>query len=248
VEAEWPRTRATVQRRTLSQDVIVDTALDLLGKGNLDDVSMRRVAQELGTGPASLYAHVSNKEELHELMLDRLLGRLPRPEPDPNIWTEQILEMARAQLKMLVSYPGIARIGLETIVPAGPNALAYGEAVLAVLRAGGLPDRIAVFAFDTLSLWCAAFAFEVSATKSGDVDPAAIAARGQEIGAYMAARPAQFPNLLGVGRILSEASTEERFEFAMDLFLAGLVGVFDSARRTKPPTPEDSRKDTGLPE
>lgn len=229
MEAEWPRTRTTVQRRTLSQDVIVDVALALLGKGTLDDVSMRRVAQELKTGPASLYAHVSNKEELHELMLDRLLGRLPRPTPDPNIWTEQILEMARAQLTMLVSYPGIARIGLETIIPAGPNALAYGEAVLAVLRAGGLPDRIAVFAFDTLSLWCAAFAFEVSAARSGD-DSAAIAARGQEIGAYMAARPAQFPNLLGVGRILSEATTEERFEFAMDLFLAGLVGVFDSSR------------------
>ena len=75
--------------------------------------------------------------------------------------------MARAQLAMLTSYPGIARVGLETIVPTGPNALVYGEAVLAVLRAGGLPDQVAVFAFDTLSLWCSAFAFEVSAAKTG---------------------------------------------------------------------------------
>jgi AcrR family transcriptional regulator len=226
VDVEWPRAKPAAQRRTLSQDLIVDTALDLLGKGSLDTVSMRRVAQALGTGPASLYAHVSNKEELHELMLDRLLARLPRPKPDPGRWTEQILEMARAQLAMLTSYPGIARVGLETIVPAGPNALAYGEAVLAVFRAGGLPDETAVLAFDTLSLWCSAFAFEVGAAKSGEVDPEAFAARGEKIGAYMASRPDQFPNLLSVGRILSEATTEQRFEFALDVFLGGLVAVF----------------------
>jgi AcrR family transcriptional regulator len=230
VEAEWPRTRPVAQRRTLSQDLIVDTALELLGKASLDTVSMRRVAQEIGTGPASLYAHVSSKEELYELMLDRLLGRLPRPEPDPNMWTEQILEMARAQLKMFTSYPGIARVGLEAVVPAGPNALAYGEAVLAVFRAGGLPDRIAVFAFDTLSLWCSAFAYELGAIRTGEIDHEEIAARSKEIGAYMAARPAQFPNLIGIGRLLSEATAEERFEFAMDLFLTGLVGLFEPRR------------------
>jgi AcrR family transcriptional regulator len=230
VEADWPRSKPAAQRRALSQDLIVDTALDLLGKGSLDTVSMRGVAQALGTGPASLYAHVSSKEELHELMLDRLLGRLPRPKPDPTIWTEQILEMARAQLKMLTAYPGIARVGLETVVPAGPNALAYGEAVLAVLRAGGVPDRVAVLAFDTLSLWCSAFAYELASIRTGDVDEETIATRSREIGEYMAARPTQFPNLLGVGRILSEATPEERFEFGMDLFLAGLVGAFEPRR------------------
>jgi len=234
VEAEWPRSRpAGQQRRTLSQDLVVDAALELLGKGSLDTVSMRRVAQALGTGPASLYAHVSSKEELHELMLDRLLGRLPRPEPDPDIWAEQLLGMARAQLKMLTSYPGIARVGLETVVPAGPNALAYGEAVLAVLRAGGLPDRVAVFAFDTLSLWCSAFAYEMSAIRTGEFDAEMIAARSKEIGAYMAARPAQFPNLLGVGQLLSETTAEERFEFALDVFLAGLMSAFEPKKRGK---------------
>jgi len=232
VEAEWPRARPAERRRALSQDLIVDTALDLLGKASLDTVSMRRVAQELGTGPASLYAHVSSKEELHELMLDRLLGRLPRPAPDPDIWTEQILEMARAQLAMLTSYPGIARVGLETVIPAGPNALTYGEAVLAILRAGGLPDRVAVFAFDTLSLWCSAFAYELSAVRTGELDRDQIVARGKEIGAYMAARPAQFPNLLGVGDVLSEATADERFEFALDVFLAGLVAAFKPRRRS----------------
>jgi hypothetical protein len=35
---------------------------------------MRRVAQELETGAASLYAHVARKSELHDLVYDRALA------------------------------------------------------------------------------------------------------------------------------------------------------------------------------
>lgn len=220
----WPRS-ARPARRPLHQDLIVDTALELLGKGDLESVSMRRVAQELGTGAASLYAHVANKDELYELMLDRLLGTIPVPAPDPTRWREQLKEVARAQLAVLTSYPGIARVGMETTVPTGPAALRHGEGILALLRAGGLPDRVAALAFDTMALWCAAFAVEVSATRSGAVDPAELASRGEQIGAYMAERAAEFPNLLSLGPTLSSTPPEERFEFGLNLFLSGLAAL-----------------------
>lgn len=54
----------------------------------------------------------------------------------------------------------------------------------------------------------------------------------REPGAYMAARPTQFPNMLGLGHILSEATPEERFEFGLDVFLAGLVGAFQPRRKS----------------
>lgn len=38
----------------------------------------------------------------------------------------------------------------------------------------------------------------------------------------MAARAEEFPNLLSVGPVISAAGVEERFEFALDTFLAGL--------------------------
>ncbi|HEY0454304.1 TetR/AcrR family transcriptional regulator [Actinophytocola sp.] len=220
----WPRAPRTA-RRPLSQDLIVDAALDLLAKGNLESVSMRRVAQELGTGAASLYAHVGNKDELHELMLDRLLGTIPVPAPDPTRWREQLKDVARAQLAVLTSYPGIARIGMETTVPTGPNALRHGESLLGLLRAGGLPDRVAAVAFDTLTLWASAFAVEVSATRTGEVDPAEVANRGEQIGAYMAAHPREFANLLSLGPTLMTTSVEDRFEFGLDVFLAGLTAL-----------------------
>jgi AcrR family transcriptional regulator len=226
----WPRSTKPA-RRSLSQDLIVDTALALLGKGDLESVSMRRVAQELGTGAASLYAHVGNKDELHELMLDRLLGTIPVPEPDPKRWREQLKEVARAQLAVLTSYPGIARVGMETTVPTGPNALRHGEGILALLRAGRLPDGVAALAFDTLTLWCSAFAVEVSAARTGEIDPADLARRGEQIGAYMTERAAEFPNLLSLGPTLSATPAAERFEFGLDVFLAGLSTRARSTKR-----------------
>ena len=218
----WPRSSRPA-RRSLNQDLIVDTALELLGKGDLESVSMRRVAQELGTGAASLYAHVANKDELHELMLDRLLGTIPVPTPDPARWEEQLREVARAQLSVLTSYPGIARVGMETTVPTGPSALRHGEGILALLRAGGLPDRVAALAFDTLALWCAAFAVEVSAARSGEIDPDEVTRRSEQIGAYVSQRAAEFPNLLTLGPTLGATPTQERFEFGLNVFLAGLA-------------------------
>lgn len=79
----WQRpTRTLADRPPLSRQRIVDKALALLAKEGLDAVSMRRVAQALATGPASLYAHLRNKEELDQLMLDQLIGAVTVPEPD----------------------------------------------------------------------------------------------------------------------------------------------------------------------
>ncbi len=220
----WPPPQKPA-RRSITQHLIVEIALELLSKHDLDSVSMRRIAKALETGAASLYAHVASKEELHELMLDRLLGTISIPEPDPERWREQLKEVARAQLRVLTAYPGIARVAMETTVPTGPNALRHGEGILALLRAGGLPDRAAALAFDTLALWCSAFAAEVSAARSGEVDPEEVARRGEQIGAYMAERPDEFTNLLHLGPTLSATPPEERFEFALEVFLAGLTAV-----------------------
>lgn len=221
----WPRAaQPTSRRQPLTRELIVDAALKVLGRGNLESLSMRRVAQVLDTGAASLYAHVGNKEELHELMLDRLLGTIPLPEPDPSRWQEQLREVCRAQLAVLTRYPGIARVGMETTVPTGPNALRHGETMLALLRAGGLSDRSAALAFDTLSLWGAAFAVEVGAAEASDVDR-----RSAEIGAFMAEHAEQYPNLLRVGPVLGTTPTEERFEFGLTIFLASLPHLPDGS-------------------
>ena len=61
----------------------MEAALTLLDREGLAGLSMRKLAQELGAGAASLYWHVGNKEELLSLLLDRIVGEGDPPEPDP---------------------------------------------------------------------------------------------------------------------------------------------------------------------
>lgn len=219
-----PRRRAS--KPQLSQELIVKTALDILAAEGIDAVSMRRVAQALDTGPASLYAHVSNKDELDELMFDRILGDVPLPEPDPERWIEQVKEVLRGQVAAMLAHPGIAKVAWKTMVPVGPNALRHGEAVLALLRAGGLSLKQAAFASDALSLYTKAYAYEGSAWSSGEVDQADVAHRGKQMVEYMNSLPPDaFPNMLQLGNLFSAETASERFEFALDMFLGGLAHV-----------------------
>src|SRR5690606_16574099 len=145
-------------KQPLSLELIVRTALELLDAEGLDAVSMRKVAQRLGTGAASLYAHVRNKDELHELVLDLVIGEIALPEPDPEKWQDQLKELVRQQVAVLSAHPGIAQVVMRTPAPTGPNALRVSEAMLAILRSAGMPDRVVAFAVDVLALYGTAVA------------------------------------------------------------------------------------------
>ena len=84
------------RRPTLSLDAIVAAAIAVLDEAGVTGLSMRRVAEHLGTGAASLYGYVSGREELFELVYDELVGQVPLPTPDPEHWREQVFEMLRS--------------------------------------------------------------------------------------------------------------------------------------------------------
>ncbi|WP_439386182.1 TetR/AcrR family transcriptional regulator [Amycolatopsis lexingtonensis] len=197
--------------------------MEVLAKEGFDAVTMRRVAQELETGPASLYAHVANKDELAELMLDAVLADVPLPEPDPARWDEQVKDLVRAQIRVMVAHPGIARVAWDIAVPVTPSSLRQGEAMLALLRAGGLELKQATFAGDALSLYAKAYAYEASDWTWGEIDAAEVTARGEQMVAYMRSLPPEsFPNMLRIGEFFSAETAAERLEFALDTYLAGL--------------------------
>ncbi|MFJ6674029.1 TetR/AcrR family transcriptional regulator C-terminal domain-containing protein [Actinosynnema sp. NPDC091369] len=218
-----PPAKPAVKPR-LSQELIVRTGLDVLLAEGLDAVSMRRVAQALGTGPASLYAHVATKDELVELMLDRVLEDVPLPVPDPDRWQHQVKELLGGQVAAMQAHPGIARVAWQVMVPIGPNALRHGEALLSLLRAGGLPLTRAAYAADALTLYTKAFAFEGSAWSA--VDQTEIADRGRRMGDYLTSLPpGTFANMLAVGPLFTAETAAERFEFGLDMLLGGLAAL-----------------------
>jgi len=141
--------------------LIVETALRILDAQGIDAITVRHVALQLGTGAASLYAHVSGKDELLELLLDRVVGEIKLPPSDAADWQEQLKELAREAKRVLVRHRGIARVVIA-VIPTGPSALTVSDRMLAILRAGGVPDQVAAYGLDLLSLYFTASALEDS--------------------------------------------------------------------------------------
>ncbi|MBC3841712.1 TetR/AcrR family transcriptional regulator [Streptacidiphilus sp. 4-A2] len=109
------------RRRALGREAIVEVALGVVDAEGMDALSMRRVAQELNTGAASLYAHVSGKEELVELVLDRVYADLVHPVPDSGDWRAQLKDFLKQARDNLVAHNDLARAALASNIPTLPH-------------------------------------------------------------------------------------------------------------------------------
>jgi AcrR family transcriptional regulator len=215
------RRRAAAGRRpTLSVPVIVAAAIEVLDETGFAGLTMRRVADRLGTGAASLYAHVSGREELLELVFDALVGQVKLEDPDPARWREQVHRLLRDLRDILASHTDAALAGLGR-VPTAPQTLAAAEVLTGVLRAGGLSDRVVALGFDQLVLYVSASAYEAGLYRKAD--PAEIERYFAGVHAFYASLPpGRYPVLTAIAPDMTGADGDERFEFGLNVLIAGL--------------------------
>ncbi|NUR69894.1 MAG: TetR/AcrR family transcriptional regulator [Hamadaea sp.] len=220
-----PAKAAKPIRRQLSRDAIVDAALGVLDKEGLDAVTMRRVGQELHTGAASLYVHVENKEELHHLLLDRVIADIPLEKPDPTRAVEQIKDFVRNSVRVMASHPGVSQIAMSGL-PSGANAMRMMEYLLTLLRLAGMPDQVAAWAGDLLGDFIPAIALEQSFFRAAGITEESMAERIGQYRDYLASLPAdRFPTLRLLADNMVAGNGNERFEFKLDVLLSGLLAV-----------------------
>jgi AcrR family transcriptional regulator len=221
----WQRTpdRSRSRRKEpITRDAIVATALRLLDRDGLDELSMRKVADELGTGAASLYWHVGSKEGLLDLVFEDVIGEHRVPDPEPDRWAEQLKEIAHDMRAVILRHRDIVRISIGRI-PMGPNALRFSERVLAVLRAGGVPDDLAVLGHHLLFSIVNGFTLDESGLAE-TMDAEQLQAAGAMAGDYIAALPAdRFPNMVAVADHYAIVDNDRRFALLIDLYVDGLA-------------------------
>jgi AcrR family transcriptional regulator len=225
-----PDRPARRRRDPISRDAIVAAAIGLLDREGLAALSMRRLAEELGTGAASLYWHVGSKDGLLDLVLDEVIGEAKIPDPDPEHWQEQLKQIARDQRTLSVRHPWAVRVSIGRI-PLGPHALRYSERILAILRAAGLPPRLAVQGY--LLLIATINGFTIDETGVDDeaaavdrplpIDPVDLQQVADMARDYIASLPAAaFPNMTALADEFAFSDPDERFELLIDIFVDGL--------------------------
>jgi AcrR family transcriptional regulator len=198
--------------------------LEVLDADGLDELSMRHVGRTLNSTAGALYWHVGSKDGLLDLILDRVIGEQEVPDPEPERWREQVKEIARTMRATILGHRDVVRLSIGRI-PMGPHALRYAERVLAILRAGGLPDALAVAGHQLLI--SIVIGFCIDETGEGGRPPAeqpppqAVAAMARD---YLAALPAdRFPNLVDLADHHADADADQRFELLLGIFVDGLA-------------------------
>jgi AcrR family transcriptional regulator len=131
-----PSDRAAVR---LTREAIVAQAMLLVRAEGLGAVSMRRIADELGTGPMSLYRHLGDRKELLIAMLDQVARGIDLPPPVGDARSE-ITALLTGIHDALGRDPWAVQLLINDKL-AGPSILPVVERLFAALAGTGLTPR-----------------------------------------------------------------------------------------------------------
>jgi AcrR family transcriptional regulator len=216
--ASRPRsTRDRPAKAPLSEEAVVDAALAILKSDGPDAVTMRRIAAALDTGPASLYVYVSGREGLLQAMQDRAIASIKLETPDPVRWRAQLHSLLERTYRALAAHPGIAALAMARPLTT-ESALLQQENLLAILLAGGLDPQDAAWAADIFA------ALVTHAAIEDDVRRADRQELGHQLHQLFTGLPAdRFPFITAYAGQLVAGQGDERFRFAIDVVIDGLL-------------------------
>jgi AcrR family transcriptional regulator len=219
--AWWAARPSTPERRgrgrpPRSIQRIVITAAELVDEVGAGALTMRLLAERLHTSTATLYRHVSGKEELMVLVVDRLLGDEAEPAIPPGDWRAMAREASLGFHRALSRHPNLLPLFVMQ-VPIGPNALALRERILATLVRSGFSERLAARAYTALAHYVIGFAVQQHAP--GAPGPADAAALGAYYGGL---DPERYPLTVAAADDLTAVPLEDEFLEGLDFILDGI--------------------------
>ena len=155
------------------------------------------------------------------MALDQALAELEVPHPDPGRWASQLAEVARQMRAVIGRHRDLVPSSVG-FLPGGGRALRAHERVLAIMRAGGLPDSRSVAGLYLLWVIVNGFSLEETPTEDPerpgpDLSPA--------VSRFFAALPGdRFPHLAAAAGEFAKTDFDERFELLISIFINGLPG------------------------
>ncbi|MCP2339486.1 AcrR family transcriptional regulator [Actinomadura rupiterrae] len=225
-------------RPKLTAAQIVGRALEIADADGLDAVSIRRIADDLGVSPMSIYTYVPGKAELLDAMLDRTVGEIVPPGDEPPGWRERVTHVARENWRIYHRHPWLLQVATAR-PPLGPHLLDKYENELRTVEGLGLTD-IEMDSAIALINGLAESAARTSVNRaqaerrSGLTDEQWWEATAPFLEKH--ADPARYPLGTRVGTAASEAygsavGPEQSFEFGLARILDG-IEVLIASRRT----------------
>ncbi|MFE6049997.1 TetR/AcrR family transcriptional regulator C-terminal domain-containing protein [Kitasatospora sp. NPDC056446] len=216
-ESRRRSTRDRPAKPPLSEDAVVDAALEILASQGVEAVTMRKVAAALDTGPASLYVYVSGREGLLQAMQERIVAAVELEAPDAGRWRDQVHELLARLRRAFIAHPGIAATAIAA-PPRSEATVRLLENQLGILLAGGLAPQDAAWAVDIFATLVNHSAIEADARLAAPRD------RADELyERFTALPPERFPLITAHAAQLVTGDSETRFHAAVDAVIDGLL-------------------------
>ncbi len=201
----------------------------------LERLTMRRLAADLDTGPASLYVYFQNAAVLHARVLDELLEAVESNLTSAgSSWSDDLVDLLSSYTTILIEYPDLAKSALVTR-PSGTNYLTLVEHILKLLREGAIPDSHAAWGVDLLLLFATSIALEHGTRMA----MAGIENDGNELrSALENANGDTYPSIAALGADLLSGSPEDKYKWHVRAILSGIGAT---PREGDVPLEDDSR-------
>ncbi|KQO96810.1 TetR/AcrR family transcriptional regulator [Leifsonia sp. Leaf264] len=213
--------------RAFTDAQVVTVALELLDESGADAVSIRRIAARMGVAPNAIYTYFPDKAALLRAVVDRLIG-----ENDTAVlgsgdltWRERFRAVALDIRSTLLAHPGSAALLMSSPID-GPNSLALGEAMLALLGDAGLAQDDAARASYAIIV----YVLGAVALEAAEVDQTApVPSEDERISSRRAsfeAVPAEyFPLSAASADIMARYIGTEQFIWGLDRLLDGFEAL-----------------------
>ena len=221
------RTEEAATRAPVSRDRAVESALVVADGEGIEAVTMRRLARELGVEAASLYHHVSGKDEILDQLVDRVSAEIELPSRTDG-WRPPIRQRAHNTRAVLRRHPWAVALMASRTTP-GSATLRVLEAGIGYFREGGFSVEAAAHAISAVDSYVHGFVLqEVNLPFRDESELAAMT------GAIMDQFPkADFPYLfeLTIEHVLKPGYRYgNEFDVGLELVLDGVDARLGSAR------------------
>ncbi|WP_240987152.1 TetR/AcrR family transcriptional regulator C-terminal domain-containing protein [Arthrobacter sp. Soil736] len=207
------------KRLPLSREKVLECALDLADESGIAALTIRSLAQSMGTKPMSLYYYVANKDEILDGIVDLVFSEIELPSPAGE-WREEMNRRAHGVRAALKRHPWAVGL-LESRASPGAGTLRHHEATLGTLRAAGLSVQLTAHAYALLDSYIYGFALQEAALPFDGRDTAA------EITTPIVQRfsTGEYPHMVEIAmeHVLKPGyDFGDEFDFGLNLILDGL--------------------------
>jgi AcrR family transcriptional regulator len=230
--------------RELSLDRIAAAAIVVADRDGFSEVTMRRVAIELGVATMSLYRHVTSRDDLTVAMINAAIGDLRLPPRHPRGWRASLELCARLEWAMFQRHPWLGPSMSLTRPQLALNAMRLSEWVMGAFdgTALSLPERM--FVQTTV------FSFVRGVASALEPEAEAVRDSGITAEQWMETQETAFSTVMSSADFTYfQRLTQERFDLDLDsLFAFGLARLLDGietfvrSREERSPGVSDSRR------